>query len=101
MPPAPRLLPRSAPEPPHEQLPQGRWRARLEELLIAQVAELDSGEDDLGAVGELVFYPDRTWQGPTYVPATAPTANGFELFGYVRFVPDPAGEPSELVAHVD
>ncbi len=100
MPPEPRVIPRFAAEPPHEELPQGRWRERLEELLIAQVAELDTDED-LGAVGEIIFYPDRTWHGRTYVPATAPTANGFELFGYVRFVPAASGEPSELWAHVD
>ncbi len=50
----------------------------------------------------MVWYPDRTWHGRTYVPGTARTTGGYELFGYVRFVP--AGddeEPSELEAHVD
>jgi hypothetical protein len=96
-----RVIPRFAAEPPHEELPQGRWRERLEELLITQVAELDTGEEELGAIGELIFYPDRTWHGRTYVPATASTENGFEVFGYVRFVSAQSGEPSELVAHVD
>ena len=101
MPPESRVIPRFAAEPPHEELPQGRWRERLAELLIAQVAELDVGDADLGTIGDLVFYPDRTWHGRTFVPATALTENGFELFGYVRFVPGSSGEPSELFAHVD
>jgi hypothetical protein len=37
------------------------------------------------------------------VPATASTSEGYELFGYVRFLPpgDGRSEPSELVAQVD
>jgi hypothetical protein len=101
MAPESRVIPRFAAEPSHEELPQGRWRERLEELVLEQVGELDGGESGLGEIGELIFYPDRTWHGRTYVPATAPTANGFEVFGYVRFLPAASGEPSELSAHVD
>ena len=32
---------------------------------------------------------------------TAPTAHGFEVFGYVRFIATPSGEPSELNAYLD
>src|SRR5258708_39345251 len=81
-----RIIPRFAAEPPQEELPYGRWRERLEEVLLAQAAALESGDEDLGAIGAIVFYPDRTWHGRTYVPATAPTENGLEVFGYVRFV---------------
>jgi len=50
-----------------------------------------------------VWYPDRSWHGRTYVPATALSSGGYELFGYVRFVsPEPEqGEPSEFTAHAD
>jgi hypothetical protein len=101
MAPEPRFVPRFAAEPPQEELPYGRWLERLEEMLIGQLAELDEGEAELGEIGEFVFYPDRTWHGRTYVPATAPTANGFELFGYVRFIAATSGEPSELSTYVD
>ncbi|HXM87294.1 MAG TPA: hypothetical protein VN889_06640, partial [Solirubrobacteraceae bacterium] len=38
----------------------------------------------------------------TYVPATSSTSNGYELFGYVRFVPAAEdGEPSDFLAYVD
>jgi len=56
----------------------------------------------VGEAGEIVWYPDRTWHGRTYVPATAPTSTGYELFGYVRFLPaGDGGEPSDFSAHVD
>ena len=43
----------------------------------------------------MTWYPDRTYGGRTYVPGTAPTDNGLELFGYVSFVPGAdRGEPS-------
>ena len=101
MAPEQRFVPRFAAEPPQEEFPYGRWSERLEELLIAKLVEVDDGEAELGAVGDIVFYPDRTWHGRTYVPATAPTANGFEVFGYVRFIAAASGEPSELSAYVD
>jgi hypothetical protein len=63
---------------------------------------LDSAGVDLGNPGEIVWYPDRTWHGRTYVPGTSLTSAGYELFGYVRFVPaGDAGEPSDFSAYVD
>src|SRR6478736_3828723 len=57
---------------------------------------------DLGAAESVLFYPDRTWHGRTYVPATARTGGGYELFGYVRFVPGADGaEPGEFAAEAD
>ena len=101
MAPEQRVVPRFAAEPPQEELPYGRWRERLEELFSARLLELDPGDADLGELGEIIFYPDRTWHGRTYVPATAPTANGFEVFGFLRFIAASSGEPSELTAWVD
>jgi hypothetical protein len=101
MAPEQRFVPRFAAEPPQEELPYGRWRERLEESLVSSLAELDTRDADLGAIGGILFYPDRTWHGRTYVPATAPTANGYEVFGYLRFIASAAGEPSELTAYAD
>ncbi|HEY0517444.1 MAG TPA: hypothetical protein VGD00_10015 [Solirubrobacteraceae bacterium] len=103
MPPEERFLPRFAAEPPQEELPQGRWEQRLRAEFLAAVGELE-GEppEDLGEPLQFVWYPDRTWHGRSYVPVTAPTSGGYELFGYVRFVPASAdGEPSELFAQAD
>jgi len=102
MPPVERFVPRFAAEPPQEELPYGRWQERLEQELLGAIAALETGEEDLGEPGPVVWYPDRSWHGRTYVPATAHTSTGYELFGYVRFVPAvDGGEPSDFSAHVD
>jgi hypothetical protein len=102
MPPVERFVPRFAAEPPQEELPYGRWQERLEQELLSAIAALETGEEDLGEPGPVVWYPDRSWHGRTYVPATAHTSTGYELFGYVRFVPAvDGGEPSDFSAHVD
>ena len=102
MPPEERFLPRFAAEPPQEDLPYGRWAERLSAAFLESVEQLDTGADDLGEPGEIRWYPDRTWHGRTYVPGTSITSGGYELFGYVRFVPAPEnGEPSDFFAYAD
>ncbi len=102
MPPEERFIPRFAAEPPQEELPYGRWEERLRQELLAAALRLDAEGQELGEPGTIAWYPDRTWHGRTYVPATTLTSTGLELFGYVRFVPAiDDGEPSELSAHVD
>lgn len=102
MPPEERFVPRFAAEPPQEGLPYGRWAERLEEELHAAWSALDTEGEDIGEPGAIVWYPDRTWHGRRYVPATSITSEGFELFGYVRFVTMTGdGEPAELSAHGD
>jgi hypothetical protein len=102
VPPEERFVPRFAAEPPHEELPYGRWRERLREQFLAACLPLESEHGDLGEPGEIAWYPDRTWHGRTYVPGTSLTSNGYELFGYIRFVPAlEKGDPSDFFAHVD
>jgi hypothetical protein len=122
MPPEERFLPRFVAEPPQEELPYGRWEERLRQEFLAAALPLDGEEADLGEPGAIVWYPDRTWHGHTYVPGTAQTSGGYEIFGYVRFLPGVAsisasssqmdddassagdggdGEPSDFFAHVD
>ncbi len=102
MPPEERFVPRFAAEPPQEELPYGRWEERLRQELLGAALKLDAEPEDLGEPGPIAWYPDRTWHGHTYVPATTLTSTGYELFGYVRFLPGvDDGEPSELTAYVD
>jgi hypothetical protein len=102
MPPEERFVPRFAAEPPQEELPYGRWEERLSQEFLAAALGLDAEQEDLGEPGDIAWYPDRTWHGRTYVPGTSRTSGGYELFGYVRFVPAlDDGEPSDFSAHVD
>ena len=97
-----RFVPRFVAEPPQEPLPYGRWAGTLERHFLGACDAIDPGDDDLGDPGEIAFYPDRTWHGRTFVPATARTANGFELFGYVSFRPGGDDrEPTEFDAVAD
>jgi hypothetical protein len=83
MPPVPRQVPLFAAEPPQEPLPYGRWAEALgEQFASAAEEEIDTGS--------IVWFPDRTWAGRTYVPATAPTSEG-EVFGYVSYTREHEG----------
>jgi hypothetical protein len=102
MPPVERFVPRFAAEPPQEELPYGRWQERLQQEFLAAAQQIESPPEDLGEPGDVVWYPDRTWHGRTYVPGTARTSGGYELFGYVSFAAGGEdGEPSGFSAHAD
>jgi hypothetical protein len=102
MPPVERFVPRFAAEPPQEELPYGRWEERLGQEFLEAAQRIDSPPGDLGEPGTLIWYPDRTWQERTYVPATARTSGGYELFGYVSFAPAEEGEDaSDFSARAD
>jgi hypothetical protein len=90
MPPDDRPIPRFIAEPPQDALPYGRWADALADRFLAECRRIDSDED-LGEPGDVAWFPDRTYGGRTYVPATAPTSNGFELFGYVSFTREHEG----------
>ena len=102
MPPTDRLVPRYAAEPPQEGLPYGRWAHRLSDAFYEACARIDSEGEDIGEPGDIAFHPDRTYGGRTFIPATAPTSTGLELFGFVSFVPGGEdGEPSDFEATAD
>jgi hypothetical protein len=102
MAPTDRFVPRFAAEPPQEGLPYGRWAHTLSDAFYRACDDVDAGGEDLGEPGEIAFYPDRTYAGRTYVPATAPTSTGLELFGHVSFVPaTEGGEPVDIQATAD
>jgi hypothetical protein len=93
MPPEPRFVPRFAAEPPQQVAPYGRWADRLAETLRAALDE---------PFGEIAWFPDRSWHGRTYVPATARTPDDREVFGVVSYLSGSAdGEPDGLRAVAD
>jgi len=95
VPPTDRFVPRFAAEPPQETLPYGRWAQTLQAEFLAQCLRIDGEGEDLGEPGEVTWFPDRTWCGRTYVPATARTSTDLELFGYVSFVIGEDGRGAE------
>lgn len=99
MPPSARPLPMFAAEPPQEPLPYGRWGEALAEHFLKAAAAIES-EQPLGDAGEIAWFPDRTWNGRTYVPATATTSEGFELFGFVSYTREHEGAQAETFAAV-
>lgn len=90
MPPDERPIPRFIAEPPQEGLPYGRWADALAERFLDAARSIDA-EDDLGDPGEVVWFPERSWGGRTYVPATAATSGGYEVFGYVSYAREHEG----------
>jgi hypothetical protein len=101
VPPEDRFVPRFAAEPPQELLPYGRWEQRLREEFLSACLRLEG--DELGDPGDPVWFPDRTWNGRTYVPVTARTDTGLDLYGIVSFIPafEDGEEPREFRATAD
>ena len=102
MPPDDRPIPRFVAETPQEALPYGRWADALADRFLDECRKLDTGAEELGEPGQAVWFPDRTYAGRTYIPATAPTSTGFELFGYVSFTREHEGaEARDFLAVAD
>lgn len=101
MPPEQRPIPRFIAEPPHDALPYGRWADQLRGLFLEAVGQIETDDEEIGSASDVDWFPERTIAGRTYVPATARTSEGFEVFGYVAFDHGPGGEPSSFTAHAD
>ena len=96
-----RPIPRFVAEHPQEAIPYGRWAEALAERFLEACARIET-DQELGQPGEVTWFPDRTYEGRTYLPATAPTADGFELFGYVSFSREHEGaEAADFEARAD
>src|SRR5215207_4741807 len=97
MAPIDRPVPRFAAEPPQDDLPAGPWESRLREVFLAACERIDTEGTDLGEPGELHWFPDRTFDGRTFHPATARTSTGLELFGHVSYLrPEEVGEENRF-----
>lgn len=103
MPPEDRFVCRFAAEPPQDGLPYGRWAETLRTEFLAACLRIETEGEDLGEPGDIAWFPDRTWNGRTYVPASARTTTGLELFGFVSFLPAGAEgeEPEDYEATAD
>jgi hypothetical protein len=98
MPPSHPPVPANVAEPTQEPTPDGRWADRLRAEFLAAAADLD----EASTIGELRFFPDRTWHGYTYIPLSGRTESGNEVYGYVRFVAGTDGrDQSDFTAYAD
>ncbi len=101
MPPTSRPIPRFVAEPPHELEPYGRWRETLEQHFRTACEAIETDEQ-LGAAGEMIWFPERSHGGRVYIPASCDTAEGYELFGYVSFVRSASSpDPGDFFVQVD
>jgi hypothetical protein len=101
VPPDERPIPRFLAEPPQEPLPYGRWEEALTEHFLGSARAIETDEE-LGEPGELTWFPERSTRERIYVPATAPTSKGFELFGYVSYTREHEGtQAADFQAVVD
>jgi hypothetical protein len=98
MPPGSTHVPRFAAEPSQAPAPHGRFADRLRAEFLVAAQELDG----IGEPGVLSFFPDRSWHGHTYIPITAATDDGLEVYGYVMYATVPEGEePSNFAAFAE
>jgi hypothetical protein len=112
MPPIPRPFPRFIADPPQESKPYGRWEERLTEEFAKACS---AHAEDAGAPLDpetLKWFPERSWGGRVYVPATglgaeregggeAEEPGTIEYFGWVSFERPDDGEPGDLKASAD
>ena len=66
-------------EVPQEPRPYGRWEETLRSHFLVAAGAISSDEE-IGEPGTLVWFPERTWNGRTYVPVTAPTSEGSDPY---------------------
>jgi hypothetical protein len=100
VPPTDRFVTSFAAEPPQEGLPYGRWAETLKGHFLGAVQGMDTEGQEIGELGEVAWFPDRTYAGRTYIPAVARTSEGYEVFGYVSFSEGDSG-PSDFGASAD
>jgi hypothetical protein len=84
-----------------EPAPYGRWEETLRSHFLVAFGAIASDEE-IGEPGTLIWFPERTWSGRTYVPVAAPTSEGFELFGFVSYTREHEGaEATDFEAKAD
>jgi hypothetical protein len=104
MAPNPRPIPRFIADNSQEGIPHGRFAERLAESFRGACREIEELPSGVVAPSQIEWFPERTWSGRTWVPATA-RAEGeegeIELFGHVSYVRPEDGDPGDLRAKAD
>lgn len=104
MPPNPRPIPQFIADNSQEGVPHGRFAETLAAAFRAACEKVDDLPEDFTAPEEIVWFPERTWGGRVWVPATARAESGagpIELFGHVSYLQPEEGDPTDLKATAD
>ena len=112
MAPTGRPYPRFIADSPQEKAPYGRWAERLAERFAEACEPLKAEAGSPLDAETLRWFPERTWGGRTYIPATGRAAGPRqdsesedsvvpEYFGWVSFERPEEGEPRDLRAKAD
>jgi hypothetical protein len=105
MAPDPRPIPRFIADSTQEGIPYGRFAEQLADTFQAVCAEIDGLPGGTSPPAEITWFPERSWGGRTWVPATAQTKAGdseLEVFGHVSYArPEDDGDPRDLRAKAD
>jgi len=112
VPPIRRPFPRSVADASQDGRPYGRWEERLREAFATECEPLAAEAGSPLDPESLRWFPDRSWGGRVYVPASgragAPTSGDdgepvlAEYYGWVSFaLGDEAAEPADLRAKAD
>lgn len=104
MTPNPRPIPRFIADTAQEGIPHGRFAERLTETFREACGAIAELPDGVEIPAEIDWFPERTWGGRVWVPASilAQNAEGtLELFGHVSYAQPEDGEPSDFKAKAD
>ena len=104
MAPNPRPIQRFIADSTQEGIPYGRFAEQLADTFQAACVEIEGLPGGTSPPQEISWFPERTWGGRTWVPATAQTKAGdseLELFGHVSYVRPEDGDPGDLRAKAD
>jgi hypothetical protein len=102
--PNPRPIPRFIADSSQEGIPHGRFAEKLADAFRAACGEVEDLPAGLTAPQEIDWFPERTWGGRTWVPATARVEGEpgtLEFFGHVSYVTPEKGDPQDLRAKAD
>jgi hypothetical protein len=104
MAPTPRPIPRFIADSTQEGIPYGRFAEQLADSFQAACSEIGELPGGTSPPAKINWFPERTWGGRTWVPATARADAGdskLELFGHVSYMRPENGDPQDLRAKAD
>lgn len=102
--PDPKPIPRFIADTTQEGIPHGRFAERLREEFAKAVEGIEDLPAGVEVPAEVDWFPERTWGGRVWVPASARSESEegqLELFGHVSYVQPPGSEPTDFAAKVD